>query len=84
MVREPWKCSHTDCKQECSRKGNLKRHIRRLHKGVGIPVKNKSSDTEKLECGTEHAGNIEDLYPRNNISMEENNKKGQGVKKQVS
>jgi hypothetical protein len=81
MAREPWKCSHTDCKQECSRKGNLKRHIRRLHNGVGIPVKNKSSDIGKLECGTEHAGNIEDLYPRNNISKEENNKKGQGVKK---
>lgn len=79
MAREPWKCSHTDCKQECSRKGNLERHIRRLHKGEGIPVKNKSFDTEKLACSTEHTGNIEGLYPRNDISKEENNKKGQGV-----
>ena len=78
--REPWKCSHPDCRQECSRKANLKRHIRRLHGGVGIPVKNKSSDAENLECGTESTGNIEDLYSRNNISKEENSKKRQEVK----
>jgi hypothetical protein len=79
MAREPWKCSHTDCKQECSRKGNLMRHIRRLHKGEGVPVKNKSFDTEKLACSTAHSG----LDPRNNISKEEKDKKGQGVKNTV-
>ena len=52
------------------------RHIRRLHKGEGIPVKNKSFDTEKLACSTAHSG----LDPRNNISREEKDKKGQGVK----
>jgi hypothetical protein len=80
MAREPWKCSHANCKQESGRNWNLKRHITRLHKGDGIPVKNKSSDTEKLARGTQYTGNIEGLYPRNSIVKEENNKKRQGVK----
>lgn len=64
MAREPWKCPHADCKQECGRGWNLKRHIIRKHKGEGIPVKNKSSVP----------------YPRNQTAKEENNKKGQEVK----
>src|SRR5215216_3153357 len=81
MAREPWKCPHAGCKQECGRKGNMKRHIKRRHKGEGMPVKNKSSaDTEKLVCGTQQTGNIEGLYPKNKIAKEKNNKKEQGVK----
>jgi hypothetical protein len=81
MAREPWKCPHADCKQECGREWNLKRHIIRKHGGEGMPVKNKSyADTEKLACYAQHTGNIEGLYSRNKIAKEENNKKGQGVK----
>jgi hypothetical protein len=76
MAREPWKCPHPDCKQESSRKGNLIRHLGRLHDGEGIPVKNKSFDAGKLACSTKHSG----LDPRNNISKQEHDKKGQGVK----
>ena len=43
MARETWKCPYADCKQECSRKWNLQRHIIRSHGGEGKPVKNKSS-----------------------------------------
>lgn len=80
MAKEPWKCSHADCKQECSRKENLKRHIMRKHKGDGIPVKNKSSDTEKLARGTQPIGTVADLYSRNEITKEEYNEKRQAVK----
>jgi hypothetical protein len=80
MARESWKCSHVNCKQEGGRKWNIQRHIKRLHKGEGIPVKNKSSDTEILPRGTQLPGNIEGLYPGNSTAKEENNRKRQGVK----
>ena len=43
MSKERWKCPYPECKQECSRYGNLKRHIKRLHNGIGMPVKHKST-----------------------------------------
>lgn len=64
MAREPWKCPHADCKQECGREWNMERHIKRKHKGKGVPVKNKSSVP----------------YPRNQTTKEENIKTGQKVK----
>jgi hypothetical protein len=42
MARETWKCPYVDCKQECTRKWNLQRHILGIH-GEGKPVKNKPS-----------------------------------------
>ena len=36
-IKKIWKCSN--CKQVSTRKGNLKRHIQRKHKGIGKPVK---------------------------------------------
>ncbi|CAN5183284.1 hypothetical protein BH18THE2_BH18THE2_14930 [soil metagenome] len=41
MSKERWKCPYHECKQECSRYWNLKRHIKRLHNGIGMPVKHK-------------------------------------------
>ena len=76
MARKPWKCPHTDCKQECSRKWNLIRHLWRLHNGEGIPAENNPLDAGRLTFSTKHSG----LYPRSNISKEENDMKGQGVK----
>jgi hypothetical protein len=59
MARETWKCPYADCKQECSRKGNLQRHIIRRHGGEGKPVKNKSTvDTEKSILDIQYTGNI--------------------------
>jgi hypothetical protein len=73
MGREPWKCSHADCKQESSRFWNLMRHIRRLHKGEGIPVKNKS-DIRKTAQDRQFPEYIEGPYPRNSLATEENKK----------
>jgi hypothetical protein len=42
MTKESWKCPYYECKQECSRNWNLKRHIERFHNGIGMPVKHKS------------------------------------------
>ena len=39
MSKEPWKCPYYECKQECPRNWNLKRHIKRFHNGIGVPVK---------------------------------------------
>lgn len=64
MAREPWKCPHADCKRECSRGWNMERHIKRKHKGEGVPVKNQSSVP----------------YPRSQTAKEENIKTGQKVK----
>ena len=64
MARERWKCPYADCKQECSRKWNLQRHIIMQHGGEGKPVKNKSSaDTENLTWDTQGTGNtFKNLY----------------------
>jgi hypothetical protein len=70
MGREPWKCPHANCKQESARFWNLMRHIKRLHKGEGIPVKNKS-DIEKTAQDTRHRGDLEGPYPRNSLAMED-------------
>jgi hypothetical protein len=43
MSKERWKCPYPECKQECSRYWNLKRHIKRFHNGIGMPVKHKST-----------------------------------------
>src|SRR5688572_11041603 len=43
MSKERWKCPYHECKQECPRHWNLKRHIKRLHNGIGMPVKHKST-----------------------------------------
>ena len=43
MNKEPWKCPYHECKQECPRHWNLKRHIIRIHNGIGMPVKHKST-----------------------------------------
>ena len=59
MARETWKCPYADCKQECSRKWNLQRHITRSHGGEGNPVKNKSSaDTAKSTWDIQDTANI--------------------------
>ena len=41
MVRKLWKCPHEGCRQECSRKWNLDRHIKKFH-NVSTPVFQKS------------------------------------------
>ena len=43
MSKECWKCPYHECKQECPRHWNLKRHIKRLHNGIGMPVLHKST-----------------------------------------
>ena len=43
MNKERWKCPYHECKQECPRHWNLKRHIKRFHNGIGMPVKHKST-----------------------------------------
>jgi hypothetical protein len=84
MAKEPWKCPHADCKRECSRRGNLRRHIIRLHGGEGEPVKNKSSadasNTISLSSKSHELSAIKDLYPRSRNGKEENNKKEQEEK----
>jgi hypothetical protein len=81
MAREPWKCPHADCKQECSRRGNLERHIIRLHGGEGEPVKNNSaagaSNTTSLSSKYHDLSGINGLYSRSEGGEDEKNKKGQ-------
>jgi hypothetical protein len=52
----------------------------RIHKGDGVPVKNKPYDIEKLGRGKRPIDTIADLYPRNEITKEEYNEKRQAVK----
>ena len=81
MAREPWKCPHADCKQECSRRGNLERHIIRLHGGEGEPVKNSSaawaSKTTSLSSKYHDLSAVNGLYSRSKGGENEKNKKGQ-------
>ena len=44
MSKERLKCPYHECKQECSWYWNLMRHIKRFHNGIGMPVKQKSTD----------------------------------------
>ena len=44
MSKERLKCPYHECKQESSWYWNLMRHIKRFHNGIGMPVKQKSTD----------------------------------------
>lgn len=46
MAKEKWKCPYLRCMQDSSRRSNMVRHIRRLHSGLGDPVKEKPSATD--------------------------------------
>jgi hypothetical protein len=43
VVKEKWKCPSLCCTQECGRRANMIRHIKRIHGGLGSPVKDKPS-----------------------------------------
>jgi hypothetical protein len=46
VAKEKWKCPYLRCMQDSSRRSNMVRHIRRLHNGLGDPVKEKPSATD--------------------------------------
>jgi hypothetical protein len=87
MSKEPWKCPY-DCDRECSRHWNLKRHIERKHRGVGMPVKQKSSPNKahlKLEIermsGQKYRSNPRSLPYNVNGSPTLDNKRPQANEK---
>jgi hypothetical protein len=65
MSKESWKCPYYECKQECPRNYNLKRHIERFHNGIGVPV------THKLKANNAHLQPAVQQRPANETFREE-------------